>query len=378
MTTSACFLAPGWVGLCDDGSLTLVDSRDGLSLALTGDLKNAFLSNALLESPSFTTMASLDPMMARLRHSLEAANPLPMDRSVLLKGGGWSRLFIELTGQCNENCLHCYAEASPSVTAALTENQVLAAIEDGSELGFTSVQLTGGDPLISKTCLAAATRATELAFPMVEVYTNGLALKGDLFKGLAALEVAFAFSVYGQDPLVHDVVTRVPGSHRLTLEAIRRTVSAGLRVRIGIVDTGTTGFDLNHTIELLTSLGVTEENIRWDVERGVGRGSFAPAGNPLHHASTDYSPEPLDADSMPDTFNGTAAVSYTGEVYPCIFTRDRPLGNIRDESLQQILERKDDVTFELDKLNNDMAACTENLTCWRCRMRSCLLEDKTA
>lgn len=369
--STAFFLTPGWIGLDDHKDMTLIDSRDGVSLTLSGKLRESFHKNELLAQPSFQALAEMNPMMARLGHSLAGAQPVPLNRSVLLKGAGWSRLFIELTGQCNENCLHCYAEASPAVTDALTESQVLAALADASELGFTSVQLTGGDPLISKTCLTAATRARELDFPLVEVYTNGLALKGKLFEDLASLDVAFAFSVYGQDALVHDVVTRIPGSHRLTMEAIDRAVSAGLRVRVGIINTGTTGFDLQRTWDLMISLGVSEDAIRWDVEREVGRGSFtAPAV--LHEPDTSALPA-FSADQMADAFAGTAAISYRGEVYPCIFTRNRPLGDINIDSLKDILERPDQVQFDIGTLDDDLNACADSLTCWRCRMRSTLL-----
>ena len=393
--------------------MTLIDSHDGLTLSLTGELRQAFVDNRLLNYAPFETMAKADPTMAKLQAALSAATPIPLDRSVLLKGDGWSRLFIELTGQCNENCLHCYAEASPSVTQALSEAQVLGALDDALSLGFTSVQLTGGDPLISKTCLSAASYAKDLGFPLIEIYTNGLALKGNLFKELAALDIAFAFSIYGQDALVHDHVTRTNGSHRLTLEAISKTVSAGLRVRVGIIDTGTTGFNLNQTLALMRSLGVDDDAVYWDVERQVGRGSFnsplsfEPSADTLdeqinfqvekgttgeasdqtqalYHGDDHFLDEqtnPLDQQQneaqahqvLSDAFRGTAAVSYSGNVYPCIFTRDRPLGDIRQESLRDILERPDKIYADAKRLGEDIQACSESLTCWRCRIRSSLL-----
>ena len=115
MPASPIFLKPAWIGFDKNGQLDLIDRRDGAHLSLTGSLREAFLAGNFLQEPTAATMAGLNPLMERLFSSLLAEDPAPLDRNVLLKGSGWNRLFIELTGHCNERCEHCYAGASPAV-----------------------------------------------------------------------------------------------------------------------------------------------------------------------------------------------------------------------------------------------------------------------
>ena len=54
----------------------------------------------------------------------------------LLLGDGLDLLFIELTAQCNERCLHCYAEAEPARAEEIhgyldeAESQILAGTQN--------------------------------------------------------------------------------------------------------------------------------------------------------------------------------------------------------------------------------------------------------
>jgi MoaA/NifB/PqqE/SkfB family radical SAM enzyme len=371
------YLAPSWIGIDNSSCLELIDGRDGASLELTGSLRDAFLEGRLLDEPSAQAMVRLSPLMGRLIGSLAVANPELLDRHQLLRGSGWSRLFIELTGQCNERCSHCYASASPDVAESLGEDLVIETLGQARELGFTSVQLTGGDPLLADTCLPAARKARELGFPVIEIYTNGLALTDRLLQELAELEVCFAFSIYGQDPLVHDVVTQVSGSHRRTLDAVERTVKADLEARVGIIDTGQTGFNLEATVDLLVGLGVSADAIGFDVQREVGRGNYQSAAQDSELPKAgDLAP--LLPDELTGVFAGTAAVSYDGYVYPCIFSRDLPLGCIGETGLAAILQDPGPVNARMDDLLEIAAGWADRLTCWKCRIRAAMLSKEPA
>ncbi len=373
------YLAPAWIGSDTMGKLRLFDGLSGLELELVGSLRAAFLDCRLLQEPSAITLARLNPVMQKLVNDLVAADPVPLNRHALLKGAGWTRLFVELTGQCNERCAHCYAGSSPEVEQSLDEPVVMQALDEAREIGFTSIQLTGGDPLISDLCVPAASHARALGFGDVEVYTNGLALKGRLFDSLKDLGVSFSFSLYGQDPLVHDIVTGIPGSHRRTAEAIERTGQAGLTMRVGIIDTGTPGFSLSQTRSLAEVLGVPPDHIASDVERSVGRGDFK--SNEGQEPPVPTAPSPSGAltqthihgGSTLSLFGGTAAVSYGGEIYPCIFSRDLPLGRVDLDGLAASLQKESPVEVDLDTLVDNARGWSERLTCRKCQYRAAML-----
>lgn len=334
------------------------------------------------DEKALSTLAQIgrfEPKMARLHRALRDHDAAPLDVGSLLAPDGIGLLFLELTGQCNEACVHCYAESSPERREHLSEDEVLSVVRQAAALDVETIQLTGGDPLVSRTYLAAARLARELGIPDIEIYTNGLGLTERVADDLAPLGVDFAFSFYSHRPEVHDAITRTPGSQVRTLAAIERARARGLRVRVSVVARGDNEADHEATVALIEARGVSRRSIRFDQERSVGRGAFQDlvvpyglvGGAPEERAaapveapattvlSTDFAPAlpAASAERAPDAAarppavstepaahgargkSGKLCVSYSGDVYPCIFARTRPLGSIRSSSLAQILAR---------------------------------------
>lgn len=101
--------------------------------------------------------------------------------------------------------------------------------------------------------------------------------------------------------------------------------------------------------EHLTRLGVTE--IGTDRLRQVGRG--VRTRNP-------------DASQLcGGCAHGKIAVSPTGEVWPCVFARWMPVGNVRTTSLAEIIagERLADAQRELKRAHPAVAKCSPESRC---------------
>lgn len=103
----------------------------------------------------------------------------------LLLGDSLGMLFLEVTDQCNERCIHCYASSSPDCNDFLTLDEIKHSLDFARSLGRPFVQFTGGDPLIHKELVAAVAYASKLDFQGIEVYTNGLLLSERLLNQLA-------------------------------------------------------------------------------------------------------------------------------------------------------------------------------------------------
>jgi MoaA/NifB/PqqE/SkfB family radical SAM enzyme len=277
-----------------------------------------------------------------------------------------STLFLEVTGRCNERCVHCYAEASPEITAALDRETCERVIADAARLDFERLQLTGGDPLLCSFLPQLAAQARRAGIPNIEVYTNGLALTPDRLFALAESQVSFAFSFYSFDAALHDARTRVPGSHGRTADAIRRAVLQGCPVRVGVIAIGVDPGHIERTFSFLESLGVARDSMSSDRVRTVGRGSelSPPTNRPGGQGGTHGVPS-LAGHSV--RWPGKLCVSYTGAVYPCIFSRTQRLGDVRAESLMAVVERiKARVTQP--RPASDIARLSQQLACFDCRL----------
>jgi len=243
---------------------------------------------------------------------------LPLTALDALRLDGFDTLFLELVGTCNERCVHCYADSSPQVKAALARETCEQIIDDAHEAGFRRIQFTGGDPLICKFLPELARRAAPL-FELREIYTNGLLLDDDLADRLAPHGPGFAFSYYSCDAAIHDAITRTPGSQRRTRAAIERAVKRGLRVRAAVVVLDQNIHTVDDTVAELESLGAS---VSTGAQKNVGRGS-AFAWQPKQPSQSAGHRGGNAGES-----DGKLAVTYDGDVVPCIFNRKRVLGRI--------------------------------------------------
>jgi len=364
------FLPNDWILWQSQGSLEALKLSTGDRIQLEGtpamDGSTIELSESVWDS-----LARFEPLVGQLRGRLQEQALQPLTRETVLRGSGWRQLFVELTAKCNEQCVHCYAESAPSRTEALRWPELRNVLEDAKGLGFALVQLTGGDPLISPHCVRAVEYAAEIGIPQVEIYTNGLALRGKTYERLRELSPSFAFSFYSHDPEAHDAITQTPGSHERTTRAIRRAIEDGLKVRVGVISMMQNRRDVPKTLEYLLTLGVHQDAIGFDQMREVGRGeatATASAAPPMGIQTGGVETKRL------RSFGGTAAVSYEGTVYPCIFSRHLPLGTIHDAALAAILTSAEPVASRKRNLLTARARWGEKLSCWECQTRSALLE----
>ena len=364
------FLPNDWILWHSEGLLEAIKLSSGDHVRVEGTPGNdASLSK--LPASVWDSLARFEPLLGQLREQLQKEALQPLTRETVLRGSGWKHLFVELTAKCNEQCVHCYAESSPARTEALAWPELSKVLKDAKALDFDLVQLTGGDPLISPHCVQAVQFAKEIGIPQVEIYTNGLALRGRTYDRLRELAPSFAFSFYSHNAETHDAITQTPGSHGRTARAIRRAVDDGLDVRVGVVSMGKNQRDASKTHEYLLGLGVPAGSIAFDQMRDVGRGDATPLEADTRPAGVHTGGV---ESTRPRNFGGSAAVSYDGQVYPCIFSRHLPLGSIYDTGLEAILTSAEPIAPQGKNLLQARARWGEKLSCWECQARSILLD----
>jgi len=367
------FLAGSWAVVRQPGEVVALDCEGGEPICLRGAISGPDFEGSLA---TLRGLARLNPELEGLYAALASEERQPLTYRTLLGRGGWEILFLELTGRCNERCRHCYAESSPEQKEELSWAEIESAVRLARRLDVRRLQLTGGDPLISRHCAPAARLAKSLGVPEVEVYTNGLALTETLADELCGLGVSFAMSFYSHRPEVHDAVTGTPGSQRRTLAAISRVLARGRPLRVSLISTADNHADLAETIALLESVGVSRSQLGLDEERGVGRGTFGDRGDDLPRGLLDLDGETA-ADSGVSAHGGLGSggklcISYRGELHPCIFSRQQRLGSIREGTLEAWLDAP--LTLGRARSALPLASAQSRLTCGDCRATEALLD----
>jgi radical SAM protein with 4Fe4S-binding SPASM domain len=146
---------------------------------------------------------------------------------------------LELTGQCNLRCLHCYiGPRSLSDRQRLREmdtGKILSILDEITEAGCLNLLFTGGEPLLRNDFQVIYRHAKKNGL-LVTVFSNGTMVTDDIVSLFTDLPPqAVEISLYGATEETNDKITRTPGSHRKCLKGIRLLVDAGIRVKLKTV-----------------------------------------------------------------------------------------------------------------------------------------------
>ncbi|MGI8308126.1 radical SAM/SPASM domain-containing protein [Saccharopolyspora hattusasensis] len=229
-------------------------------------------------------------------------------------------MWLEITGKCQLECVQCYAESGPAGDhGEMSEADWCHVIDQAVGIGARMVQFIGGEPTLHPSLPVLIEHARHRDVE-VEVFSNLVHIRPALWEVLAQPGVRLATSYYSTDPGEHAEITRRPTYERTKAnihEAIRRSIP----LRVGVVNLWD-GQRSDQAVAELRELGVTEIGI--DHLRQVGRGvrtGQAGLDQLCGHCG-----------------DGKIAVSPTGEVWPCVFSRWMPMGNVRDRALTEILD----------------------------------------
>ena len=230
-----------------------------------------------------------------------------------------SFLWLEITGRCQLECQHCYAESGPSGThGAMSTVDWLRVLDQAAALGVQTVQFIGGEPTLHPDLPRLVNHGLRLGLA-VEVFTNLVHVTDELWELFAQPGLSLATSYYSDDPAEHAGITGRP-SHPRTKANIAEAIRRGIPLRAGVIDLGGRQRAEAAQVEL-TELGVTA--IGYDRLRQVGRGirdQHAGSGQLCGRCG-----------------DGVAAISPDGAVWPCVFSRWLSAGSVLDAELTAIL-----------------------------------------
>lgn len=277
--------------------------------------------------------------------------------------------FEIISDDCNERCVHCYADSMPVAErlakpdqpivitkprkSRLSYGSWLKLIEESYGLGCRKCQFIGGEPFMykdaGKTVLDLAEYAVKLGFEYVEIFTNATLLTEEKIERIRSLGIRLAVSLYSHDAKTHDSITQTPGSHSKTVFNLRMAKSVGVKVRVSTVIMRQNQNDVEGTTSLLREIGIG--TYRRDPLRPKGRGAstaispsaevavkhgyktrpnFTVSREMLAHYSTGHS-----------CLAGKITITDTGDVIPCIFSRNHVIGNVVESmSIEEVISNE--------------------------------------
>ena len=267
---------------------------------------------------------------------------------------GLQFLWLELLQQCNLTCSHCYAESSPlGARSSLTVDQWRSILVDARGLGCRNVQFIGGEPLVYPHLKQLLAATNDLGYDSVEIYTNGTLISDRWIEVFERTGVRLALSFYSHSAESHDRIVGSPGSFHKTKAALKAIVAARIPVRIGLVELPINHGDVAMAKQMLCDMGIS--NIRVDRMRNVGRAN--------QHVAAQTREENY-SELCGQCWKGRLCVAYTGEAYPCVFSRAFGLG-VATDGLKHILEGEElrgfRKSFVGDTRKTEITACDPHI-----------------
>ena len=126
---------------------------------------------------------------------------------------------LDLTYRCNEKCIHCYLDHEDH--GEMTTAEIKNLLDQLAEAGVFFLTLSGGEILLRKDFFEILEYARALRF-CVKLKTNAVLIRRAQAERIRILGVnSVQISIYSHRPEVHDAITKVPGSLKRSVAAIR-------------------------------------------------------------------------------------------------------------------------------------------------------------
>ena len=258
---------------------------------------------------------------------------------------------FDITYRCNERCVHCYLDHDD--LGEMTTAEIEDVLDQLADAGVFFLALSGGEVLMRRDFFDIVEHARRRLFN-VKIKTNGVMIREPEARRLRQLGVEqVQISVYSHRPEVHDGITKLPGSLRRTIEAIRFLKLQGLKVSMANVLMTANLFDNQGMMSLAKDLGVSytlDPTITPKIDGNTAILALrAPAaelrrvfqneelvGNVAEFCAPPAAPDEDVMDGYPCSAGHTSCyISPYGDVFPCV-QFPLPSGNLRREKFVEI------------------------------------------
>jgi AdoMet-dependent heme synthase len=280
---------------------------------------------------------------------------------------------LDVTWRCNERCVHCYLEHDGK--GEMTTDEIKDVIRQLADCGAFFLNLSGGEPLLRRDCFEILEYARALRFN-VKLKTNAVMIGPEEAARIKRLGIDHVqVSVYSHRPDVHDAITKLPGSLRRTIEAIRHLKTNGVKVSITNVlmkfnnrdakavkqmakELGV-GFAIDPTITPMLngdgsvlSLRITQADLQEIMRTEEFVGDVAEFCSPVSTLDDKI----LEGYSC-SAGHSLAYISPFGDVFPCV-QFPMPCGSVRKQSFREIWDRSAALTELRSVQVRDLDTCS--------------------
>lgn len=285
---------------------------------------------------------------------------------------------IEITGRCNENCIHCYFPAA-SRNQEMKLDTFGMILRQCAEMKVLNITISGGEPTLHRDLLKILKMCREREFS-VNLLSNLSFLDSDVLLEMYANQMlCVQVSLYSMDPTVHDGITGVKGSFERTMGSILKLRDCDIPMQIfcPIMKSNMRSYlameewARNNNLNVETDYVVlarhdhSVDNLRCrlsieEVEQIV-RSRIQSDDDYLLQVerSVDRSVGASLDDNICSVCQSSICINEKGEVYPCAGWQSYIVGNVTKTPLRDIWYSSEGVTHLRSMRRRDIPECIQ-------------------
>jgi radical SAM protein with 4Fe4S-binding SPASM domain len=291
---------------------------------------------------------------------------------------------LDLTYRCNERCIHCYLDHDDH--GEMTTAEIKDLLDQMADAGVFYLTISGGEIMMRRDFFEILEHARARTFS-IKLKSNGVLIREKEAQRLRALGVeSVQISIYSHRPEVHDAITKMPGSLRQSIEAVRLLRKEGLRVTLANVLMTENAQDYPGVRALAAEVDAkftmdptvtpmmdgNRSILKLNVDQSALQNVFRDedlVGNVEEFCSPPRRVDEEALDMLPCSAGHTACyVSPYGDVYPCV-QFPLPSGNVRRTKFVDIWRDSPQLKEVRSITLRDMPSCsqcTHGASCTRC------------
>lgn len=281
--------------------------------------------------------------------------------------------WLEITEACNLRCVHCYGQfGHPKIDKekTLKTKDWKEIIDKLIRYGCRDIQLIGGEPMVHKDFYEILEYAHLQGMKRIDVFTNGTFIDEKSIEIFKKTNASIRVSVYGHNAEIHDRITKQSGSFEANKKGLQLLKENNIPTSIAVVVMKENEKYIDEIKKYITELGhryngydvirpscVTDKknhsitNIKLLNSRYNTKAEFWTSNNSF-----------IESHFYNSCWNGKIAITSKGEILPCIFARDEIIGNIREDTEEQLKEK---IVMTWRKTKDDVDTCKD------CEFRYC-------
>lgn len=303
-----------------------------------------------------------------------------------------TNLHIEITGKCNEKCVHCYIPHDNKVST-IEPDVFYDILKQCRKMRLLHLTLSGGEPMMHSDFCDFLRKCKECDFS-VNVLSNLTLLNNEIITEMKKnFLLGVQVSLYSMDSDVHDEITQMKGSFEKTINSILKLIENDIPVQIScpIMKQNKNCYDdvvkwankhkihvgddfviiarHNHTTQNLScrlSVNEVKEVINYKIKNDT---KYLEQIEREAEKKKNITPN----DIVCSVCLSSICIADNGNVYPCAGWQGYIVGNVKDTSLTEIWNNSEKIKYLRSLRKQDFPKCiqcSEKEFCTMCMVRN--------